>query len=593
MKPFSTPRLLLIASLGVLILAGGAVWVKRPPAVDSSRRGDSSKLATAELDPVKQKYIWDTEHFAFELETHFGSPFMKALASRERDQLSRFFHDGFEGWTFGAGGEELRQAGMVTERRRSFDARTASKVGRDGLTGSLIAALAGFARIESSKLRVLHIDRTAAQTNLWKLELLLTFDGFNATNGPAVLESRHRVEARFANDDQIAAGPILTRWQMDAESFRSSPRPLMEEVTESAGLTGHAALPDNWKLPLPEVEQYRFQIAVADFDRDGFLDIAIATLEGDPLLLHSKQGKRFEDVTESFGLNHWENGGGRVNFATAWIDYDNDGYPDLIMGDRLFHNVAGRQLVDVTAHSQLKFGNMPMGIIVADYDCDGLPDIYVLYQDGAPIPAGEKVPWVGDTKSGAENELWHNEGNGVFRNVTAAAHAGGGRRRSFAAMWFFYDQDRFPDLYIANDFGENVLLRNRGDGTFEDVSQASGTANYATSMSVASGDLDNDGQSEIYVATMYSKMGRRIIAHVQANDYPPGIFEKIKGSCAGNHLYWRTPGQTRFEEVSESLGVNNVGWAYAPALVDLDGDGWLDLYAATGFMSFQRGKPDG
>ena len=65
-------------------------------------------------------------------------------------------------------------------------------------------------------------------------------------------------------------------------------------------------------------------------------------------------------------------------------------------------------------------------------------------------------------------------------------------------------------------------------------------ADFATSMGVATGDLDNDGAPEIYVANMYSKMGRRIIAHVESSDYPPGIFEQIEGSCAGNRLSYAT-----------------------------------------------------
>jgi hypothetical protein len=112
-------------------------------------------------------------------------------------------------------------------------------------------------------------------------------------------------------------------------------------------------------------------------------------------------------------------------------------------------------------------------------------------------------------------------------------------------------------------------------------------------MGVATGDVTGDGLPEIYIANMFSKMGRRIIAHVSSSDYPPGVYEQIKGSCAGNQLYSPIPGEQKYREFSEVAGVNGVGWAYAPALADFDADGWLDIYATTGFLSFQRDKPDG
>ena len=121
----------------------------------------------------------------------------------------------------------------------------------------------------------------------------------------------------------------------------------------------------------------------------------------------------------------------------------------------------------------------------------------------------------------------------------------------------------------------------------------SGTGDFSTSMGVSAGDLDNDGKPELYVANMYSKMGRRIIANVGHDDYPPGLYDMIRGSLAGNRLYRLAGDGVEYEEVSEKLGVNQVGWAFAPAMVDLDADGWLDLYATAGFNSADRNKPDG
>ncbi len=275
----------------------------------------------------------------------------------------------------------------------------------------------------------------------------------------------------------------------------------------------------------------------------------------------------------------------------CWLDFDNDGFPDLILGDRVYRNLAGKRFEEVTAESGLEFPQSPMGCAVADYDGDGLCDLYLLYQGAGGLD--EALPWVGDDISGAPNVLWRNLGGGKFENVSEPSNAGAGKRNSFAATWLYADGDALPDLYVANDFGANNLLRNLGGGRFEDIAAASGVADFATSMGVASGDLDNDGSPEIYVANMYSKMGRRIIAQVSDQDYAPGVYAQIKGACAGNRLYKRSHDGGLFTESSEGLGINNIGWAYAPAFADLDNDGLLDLHASTGFLSFDRRKPDG
>ena len=118
-------------------------------------------------------------------------------------------------------------------------------------------------------------------------------------------------------------------------------------------------------------------------------------------------------------------------------------------------------------------------------------------------------------------------------------------------------------------------------------------------MGVVSGHLNSDGYPEIYVSNMYSKMGRRIIGQVSDADYPPGVYDQIKGSCAGNRLYSRRTTESGklpgFAAVDNSieLGINDIGWAYASAITDFDGNGWADIYVTTGFLSRDRGKPDG
>jgi hypothetical protein len=445
--------------------------------------------------------------------------------------------------------------------------------------------------IQGTRLRVLTIDQLNEQEGTWEMELLIAANGTRQTGELVSLESTHRVVCRWSDEREIDGGSILWRWTTETCAVRTSPRRLMEEVTDRAGLS-KLPIEDNWKRPDKPPLKVRFQIAVEDFDQDGYWDLALSDVNGRTMLLRSVKGERFVEATRSVGLPavHPMRS---TSFSAGWVDYDNDGFPDLLMGGKLYHNERGRRFVDVTAKSFLRFQPQQTGCTVADYDLDGRLDVYFMYASAKGRTQDGPRGWIGDDESGAENRLWRNLGGGQFRDVTKEAGAGGGRKHTMASTWLFADADHYPDLYVANDFATNVLLRNRGDGTFADITHSSGTSDYPTSMGVASGDLDNDGFAEIYVANMFSKMGRRIIRLVGPKDYPPGVYEQIQGACAGNRLYRIKAGENRYREYADELDINGIGWAYAPAMVDFDNDGRLDLYATTGFMSFDRHKPDG
>lgn len=583
--------------LGVALLTTVAAFLfwnrADPPQVPepletASISGLEKMLAEAELDPARQKLIWDCEHMAFELEARFGKEFTRLLQARDKETLGDFFQEDFAGEFLAvAEGTQRDKAGLV-ERRGERGSVAVTAVDAQGMIDLLLEYLQAFHVIERRTLRVLSIDPLDREEGAWKADVLLGFAGESEARQRLEFESIQRIEFQIQDEKKLTNLEVISRWYTDTVIVRSVPAGLFAEATEAYGLA-ELKIEDNWDLPADHpANQYHFQTAVADYDRDGHLDIAVA-MEGKPLLLHSVDGKRFEDVTRQALLSTWLSD----SFMTSWIDFDNDGYPDLLMGDRLYRNVEGTHFVNVTSRSGIGFGRRPMGCLIADYNCDGWLDLYVLYQHPEVPPQMEHMPWVGDEETGAENQLWRNDGEGKFTNVTKLAGAGGNKKRSFAGCWFFLDDDHYPDLYVANDFGKNVVLQNLGDGTFADVTEQAQVGDYATSMGVAAGDLDNDGQSEIYVANMFSKMGRRIIGHVGESDYPAGVFADIQGSCAGNRLYRCDLGSTDFVEISEAAGVNPVGWAHAPAMADFDADGQLDLYATAGFLSFSRKKPDG
>lgn len=559
--------------------------------VDTAAR--EKELQAARLDEKKQEFIFDSEHVTFVIEQVFGGEWKKAFKAGDAKKLKEFCFDEFTGYTIESEPYETLVASVITEKKRLRSADSQPKALDAAEFASYLASIRSqFEELDRLKFRILKISQPLESQPIWECRVLVDAVG-KSQKKPKQYESEQVVVFEISNEAEIATHPVISEWRIEKEVDRDAEQFLTEEVTEET-LINEVKLANNWELEVKHTEQYWFQYSVEDFDRDGKLDFAVACSHFLPRLFYNAEGNRFFNVTDERELVAAE-GPTRIgkSFGCAWIDYDNDGYPDLIVGSKLFKNNAGKSFTDVTSQSGLVFYRECMGISVADYDCDGLLDIYALYQSPI-VDKNNAAPkqWVNETLTGMENQLWKNMGGGKFVNYTKKANAGGGKRHTHAASWFFYDDDHFPDLYIANDFGKNVLLRNKGDGTFEDISIASKTSGYSTSMGVSTGDLNNDGLAEIYVANMYSKMGRRIIGQVSDSDYPEGIYEQIKGSCAGNRLYTRSGG-TEFKEIGEQNGIHDVGWAFGPTFTDLDGNGLLDIYATAGFMSFARGKPDG
>ena len=137
---------------------------------------------------------------------------------------------------------------------------------------------------------------------------------------------------------------------------------------------------------------------------------------------------------------------------------------------------------------------------------------------------------------------------------------------------------------MANDFGDDALYRNRGNGTFEDVAPRVGLADPANGMAADWGDYDNDGRLDLYVANMYSKTGNQFVPLFP--DLDPEVRKKLLWSARGNSLYRGTTA-AGFEETGAKAAVNLAGWAWGSNFLDYDNDGWLDLHVANGFWSGQ------
>ena len=274
-------------------------------------------------------------------------------------------------------------------------------------------------------------------------------------------------------------------------------------------------------------------VALFDCDNDGKLDIAVvndSTVDrflagGDSMItLYHQDGKNgalhFTDITEAAGLT--SRGWG---MAIAVGDYDNDGQPDLYVTgyghNVLYHNLGGCKFEDVTEKAGLKAGGFSTGAAWADYDRDGRLDLFVaryvrtdLHHLPPPDPQVEGyrsvILQMPDEMEGETDFLFRNRGDGTFEDVSEKAGVSNPRKlHGMGVVWGDYDNDGWPDLYVTNDGGTNYLFHNNRDGTFSDIGILSGTATGAHgetygNMAADFGDFNRDGRLDL-VTTRYSR----------------------------------------------------------------------------------------
>ena len=330
-------------------------------------------------------------------------------------------------------------------------------------------------------------------------------------------------------------------------------------------------------------------IAVADIDDDGFDDLYICQPSGLPNRLYRNRGDgTFEDVTEAAGVAVLDN-----TACALFADLNNNGRQDLIVvavdGPLLFLNQGdGRFRFKPDA---FRFAQPPQGTFtgaaIADYDRDGLLDVYFcLYSYYAGIDQYHFPAPYYDAQNGPPHFLMHNNGDGTFGDATTASGINQNSNRfGFACGWVDYNQDGWPDLYVANDFGRKNLYRNNGNGTFTDVAREAGVEDVGAGMSVCWFDYDNDGKPDLYVTDMWSAAGKRVSTQdVFMNDAPEEVRALLRKHAEGNSLF-HNQGNGRFSDAGVSAGVQMGRWSWSGDAWDFDHDGYPDLYVVNGMIS--------
>ena len=320
--------------------------------------------------------------------------------------------------------------------------------------------------------------------------------------------------------------------------------------------------------------------AVADVFGDGALDVLLLGQQGHPNRLFrnmlTQTGRpTFVDVTDEAGLAN--TGGGR---AAVFADLNNDGAPDLVVVNdyqpgvggtpsRIYRNDGAGHFSDVTASSGFDpTGYIVGGVALADYNRTGRLSIYVSYWT-EEVGGDPNMPDRMQGRFPGGNRLFENLGNFTFKDVTQAAGLDDVHVDTFTAIFTDFDGDGWPDLYLAFDHRPDRFYRNAG-GHFEDDSRAAGVNHVGNDMGVAAGDVNGDGRIDLYSTNI--------------TDHD----ENFGNRPAGNTLLMGdgAAGTVHLTDVATSQGVYDGGWGWGAAFVDLNLDGYPDIYTVQGFREF-------
>jgi hypothetical protein len=572
--------------LSTCILAAGAglglAWSMHQT-IPLDRAGGSAVSADLTLDEEQREFLWQIEHHGLTLNRYGFGALAEALRRNDAAALGKLFAADFTG--------QLPRAPREVRLDRSFahvvrreDTGSRQVLQRDQFIAYLLNLRRSFQRPPQVQFALMAL-RPAARAEwdgAWEGTGLLRMWGEQEGKKPreVVLQLEYRIVR--PTEENLGHGSWLHSVAVTQSQVAEAPRFLMREVARERGIDPYQ-FQDNWCQGRKQPNTGG--VYLCDFDRDGFLDLLIVDTRR-IALYKGLPGGRFTDVTEQVGLPLTPTHPLLAPVA-AFVDLDGDGWEDLILESQVYRNDGGTRFVNVSTRTNFHLPQEAVGVAVADFDRDGRMDLYV-----SVAGHGLEMSWL-DSQGGGHrgNQLWRNRGNWQFEDVTASSGTGAGNPSTVSAVWLDADNDGWPDLYVINEFGNGTLYVNHHDGTFRGKSLVEGPGDFG-SLGVTCGDIDNDGNIDLYVANMYSKAGARIIGNLNRGTYPAEVLAHMKRFVTGSQLY-HNRGGLQFEPRGRQFQVAAVGWAYGAALLDLDNDGWLDLYATCGFMSQSRDEPDG
>ncbi len=342
-------------------------------------------------------------------------------------------------------------------------------------------------------------------------------------------------------------------------------------------------------------------MAIADVNGDGLEDLYVCQETSIPnLLLVQQPDGSVKNEADVWGVD-WIHNSPSASFA----DFDNDGDPDIAVvvagGIILSSNEGGH----FEQRAFIPTADDTRSLAVADYDADGKLDLFVcVYGPDGTITDRESaiagISYRGslyhDATEGGPNTLLRNLGDWQFENTTEEMGLNvANHRLTLAASWEDFDNDGDLDLYVANDYAPNSLFRNdlvkspadsdASTRKFTDIAKEVGASDQANGMSVSWADHNRDGWMDLYIGNMFSSAGNRVTTQ---KGFKEGANEDIRATlkrfARGNTLLENQRDGT-FKDTSEAAGVTMGRWAWSSPFVDLNNDGWQDMFIVNGFIT--------
>ncbi len=501
------------------------------------------------------------------------------LTRRDFASSADYFAGDFAGHALGSLPEKERSPMPLGAEKRVLDSSAPTIVSREDFVGDLERLLGAWSRVELVLWKVKGAEFQAGPDHRpGKIRLFLDNIGDLPSGG------REEITAwAWALAERRKGIWRIARFQLEsAERARIEDRPF-HEISAAAGV---AHLGIRYGQP-GNTEDAWNGAACGDVDGYGRWDIFVPGAPRNFLYLARAEGG-FREAAEERGLAHPGGGTGPVLF-----DHDNDGDQDLFVTHRawveggkwqgetlrLYRNDGRGRFEDVSEAVGLAVRRYGFSATAWDYDQDGWVDLFVCgYGRMASQPNDS---WI-QARNGAPNSLFKNHGGERFEDVAAAIGIAG-TSWTYASAAADYDEDGDLDLYVANDYGVKELWKNDGKGGFMDVAADLGVTDVGNGMGVTWGDLDGDGRLDLYVSNMSSTAGNRILGRL-AESVDESVYADLKKLASGNSIFLADP-EGGFRRQAASAGGINGSWAWSAALCDLDLDGALDVYCASGFVS--------